>query len=122
MDAHELVARVLDIENGMSKLEPANRRDQVTFDGRILRTVHGPKWRLLIIGAGQLSRYSRRSRRTLDYEVIVCDPREEYNTEWNVPDTPCSRACPTTWCSNSISTHIAPWSPSPTTRSWTTWR
>jgi xanthine dehydrogenase accessory factor len=94
MDAHELVARVLDIENGMSKLEPANRRDQVSFDGRILRTIHGPKWRLLVIGAGQLSRYIAPIAQTLDYEVIVCDPREEYNTEWDVPGTTLLKGMP----------------------------
>jgi len=87
MDAHELVMRVLDIDTGMSKLESATRRDQVGFDGRILRTVHGPRWRLLVIGAGQLSRYIAPIAQTLDYEVIVCDPREEYNTDWNVPGT-----------------------------------
>jgi xanthine dehydrogenase accessory factor len=94
MDAHELVARVLDIENGMSKLEPANRRDQVSFDGRLLRTVHGPRWRLLVIGAGQLSRYIAPIAQTLDYEVIVCDPREEYNTDWDVPGTTLLKGMP----------------------------
>ena len=94
MDAHELVARVLDIETGMSKLESATRRDQVGFDGRILRTVHGPKWRLLIIGAGQLSRYIAPIAQTLDYEVIVCDPRDEYNTDWNVPGTTLLKGMP----------------------------
>jgi len=94
MDAHELVARVLDIDTGMSKLEPATRRDQVSFDGRILRTVHGPKWRLLIIGAGQLSRYIAPIAQTLDYEVLVCDPREEYNTDWDVPNVTLLKGMP----------------------------
>ena len=94
MDAHELVMRVLDIDTGMSKLESATRRDQVSFDGRILRTVHGPRWRLLIIGAGQLSRYIAPIAQTLDYEVIVCDPREEYNTEWDVPNTTLLKGMP----------------------------
>jgi xanthine dehydrogenase accessory factor len=50
-----------------------------------LTTIHGPRWRLIIIGAGQISRYLAEMALPLDYEVIVCDPREEYSREWQVP-------------------------------------
>ena len=46
--------------------------------------MHGPHWRLLIIGAGQLSTYLAQMAQALDYEVIVCDPREEYAAAWDV--------------------------------------
>jgi xanthine dehydrogenase accessory factor len=48
------------------------------FDGSTLTTVFGPKWRLLLIGAGQLSRAVAQMAVMLDFEVLVCDPREEY--------------------------------------------
>ena len=38
----------------------------------------GPKWRLLLIGAGQLSQAVASIAVLLDFEVLVCDPREEY--------------------------------------------
>jgi xanthine dehydrogenase accessory factor len=84
---HELTTRILDIDTGMMKLEAATRADQTGFDGRLLRVVYGPRWRLLIIGAGQLTRYIAPIAQSLDYSVIVCDPREEYRADWNVPDT-----------------------------------
>ena len=38
----------------------------------------GPKWRLLLIGAGQLSQAVAQMAGLLDFEVLVCDPREDY--------------------------------------------
>jgi len=50
-----------------------------------LRTPHGPAWRLLIIGAGQISRYLAEMAQALDYAVTICDPRPEYRDAWQVP-------------------------------------
>jgi xanthine dehydrogenase accessory factor len=50
-----------------------------------LTTIHGPRWRLLIIGAGQLSGFLAQIAIGMDYQVTVCDPREEYRASWNVP-------------------------------------
>jgi xanthine dehydrogenase accessory factor len=82
---HDLVARTLDMESGEVKLEPGKWSDTLEFDGRRLRTVHGPRWRLVIIGAGQLSRYLAQMALALDYQVTVCDPRPEYGGEWDLP-------------------------------------
>lgn len=91
---HELVVRILDMDTGRVALEPARQDQWLAFDGRKLRTVHGPRWRLLIIGAGQLSRYLAQMAQALDFEVIVCDPREEYTAEWDVPGTILSSEMP----------------------------
>ena len=48
------------------------------FDGSTLTTLFGPRWRLLLIGAGQLSQAVAYMAQLLDFEVLVCDPREEY--------------------------------------------
>jgi len=50
----------------------------MAYDGKTLTTVFGPKWRLLLIGAGQLSQAVASMAGQLDFEVLVCDPREEY--------------------------------------------
>jgi xanthine dehydrogenase accessory factor len=54
------------------------------FDGVVLTTVFGPKWRLLLIGAGQLSQAVAQMAGLLDFEVLVCDPREEYASTLNM--------------------------------------
>ncbi len=93
-DRRELSVRALDMESGRMSLSPGSRNDILSFDGKVLRTVHGPLWRLLVIGAGQLSRYLAEMARTLDYRVTVCDPREEYVFGWDVPGVDLVRTMP----------------------------
>ena len=82
MDEHRVVRRRLVMASGLVSLEPAGEADTVSFDDAALVTVHGPRLRLLIIGAGQLSRYLAAMAVMLDYRVTVCDPREEYHEGW----------------------------------------
>lgn len=91
---HELVARRLDLSTGESRVESASRGETFAFDGQVLRTLFGPRWRLLIIGAGQLSRALAPMALALDFEVTCCDPREEYHLTWDVPGTRFSREMP----------------------------
>lgn len=84
---HELVVRVLDLQTGEIGLEPGTRSDSFGYDGRIVRHVYGPRWRLLLIGAGQLSRVVAEIAKAADFEVTCCDPREEYHPTWDVSGT-----------------------------------
>lgn len=79
---HRIVARHLDLASGEVTLLPARREEALSFDGQTLRAIYGPRWRVLLIGAGQLSRYVAELAQTLDFEVLVCDPRTEFRTGW----------------------------------------
>ncbi|MFN7087025.1 MAG: XdhC family protein [Burkholderiales bacterium] len=94
VERHELVTRKLDMASGEVTLAPAQWSAQLSFDGASLVTVHGPRWRLLIIGAGQLSRYLAQMAQALDYQVTVCDPREEYADSWDVAGVDLKRGMP----------------------------
>jgi xanthine dehydrogenase accessory factor len=80
-----LVARTLDLESARVRLAPARASDGLAFDGETLVTVHGPRYRMLVIGAGQLSKYLAQIAVGLDYQVTVCDPRVEYTDTWDIP-------------------------------------
>ena len=82
-----LVRRTLDVASGRVALDNGRRGDALTWDGRRLTTVHGPAWRLLIIGAGEIARYLATMAQALDYQVLVCDPRNAYGDEWDVAGT-----------------------------------
>ena len=94
VERHELVMRRLDMKSGRVAISPANPADHLVFDGATLATVHGPRWRLLIIGAGQLSTFLAQMAQGLDYQVTICDPREEYAEGWNVPGSELKRGMP----------------------------
>ena len=82
---HELVARRLDLSSGAVELSIADAGAGLLQSATALTTIHGPRWRLLIIGAGQLSSFLAQIALGMDYHVTVCDPREEYRAGWQVP-------------------------------------
>jgi len=90
----QLVSRRLEIESGRVTMTPGKWSDMLEFDGKVLATVHGPRWRLVLIGAGQLSRYLAEMARMLDYQVVVIDPREEYYSGWDMPGLEVNRGMP----------------------------
>lgn len=87
VQSHRLVKRTLNFNTLRVELDDADRTDKISFDGTTLTTVHGPRWRMLIIGAGQTSAYLARMAQALDYEVFICDPRADMRVTWDVPDT-----------------------------------
>jgi xanthine dehydrogenase accessory factor len=88
------VRRTLSLDDGAVTLEPVAAHDELRVDDRVLVTTHGPRWRLLLIGAGQLSHYLATMARALDYDVLVCEPRGEYAEGWSVPGARLLQAMP----------------------------
>ena len=86
--AHQLVSRTLTLSTGVVTLQNAVRGQAMQFDGSTLTTLFGPRWRLLLIGAGQLSQAVATMAAALDFEVLVCDPREEYALTVGTDGTP----------------------------------
>ncbi|MFG6446635.1 XdhC family protein [Roseateles sp. BYS180W] len=76
----QMVCRELNLASGAVQLHSnAEGRERVQLSDTQLITHHGPQWRLLIIGAGQLSQYLAPMALALDYQVLVCDPRTEHD-------------------------------------------
>ncbi len=94
VETGHLVARRLDLASGFATLHPAHATDGLSFDGKVLRTIHGPRYRMLVIGASQLSKYLAQIAVGLDYQVTICDPREEYTETWDVPGVTLVRTMP----------------------------
>jgi xanthine dehydrogenase accessory factor len=94
LEQHQLVARRLDLRSGEVTLGPAGAGMSLQVSETALTTIHGPRWRLLIIGAGQLSRFLAQIAIGMDYHVTVCDPREEYREGWQVPGVEVVHAMP----------------------------
>lgn len=91
---HELTMRQLDLLTGAVRLAPTETGATLDLTLNVLTTIHGPRWRLLIIGAGQLSQFLAQIATGLDYQVVVCDPREEYRLAWQVPGVEVIHAMP----------------------------
>jgi len=79
--------RVLNVQTGEVCYSDADTTTVVQYDGTYVKNVLGPVHRLLVIGAGQVSRYLCQGAVGLGFDVTVCDPREEYFCDWSVEGT-----------------------------------
>ncbi len=90
----QLVSRRLELDSGRVTMTSGSWQDVLAFDGKVLITVHGPRWRVILIGAGQLTRYLAEMARMLDYHVLVIDPRSEYADGWDLKNVQLDRGMP----------------------------
>jgi len=94
LETHELVQRRVDMKTGEVILSKAAPGAQMQVSERAFVSIHGPRWRLLVIGAGQLSRFLAQIATAMDYHVTVCDPREEYRAGWQLDGVELVHAMP----------------------------
>jgi xanthine dehydrogenase accessory factor len=74
----QLVTRKVDLASGrVSLLEHEGIIEFQVSETGLIKTF-GPAWQLLLIGDGQLARHLATMAQQLDYQVIICDPREAY--------------------------------------------
>ena len=92
--AQQTVARRVDYASGLMTLLSGSGQLDFTDDAHSLTHVLGPRRRLLIIGATELSLYLLPIAQSLGYAVTVCDPRTEYTGGWHVPDATLWHAMP----------------------------
>ena len=86
--------RVLNLHTGQVALHPGRRDGLPQLDDSHLTTYLGPQARLIVIGAGDLSRYLCQMALGLGFEVIVCDPREEQRASWSLAGVVVSQEMP----------------------------
>ena len=77
-----IVARHVDLASGAWSFGPASPTDECSRTAAHFTSIHGPRWRMLIIGASEIAHYLAEIAATVDFQVHVCDQREEYRTAW----------------------------------------
>ena len=86
ISSHQITRRTVNIGTGISILDTGSRHDEFLCNDHQMQTTYGPRWRMVIIGAGQLSLYTADFALASDFEVVVVDPREEYAEGLNRDD------------------------------------
>ncbi len=79
---------------GAATLSDGAASDVLALTEDALVATFGPAWRLLIIGAGQMTTYLADMASALGYSVIVCDPRSEYADGFDVSGAKLTREMP----------------------------
>jgi len=85
LEAGRLVRRTVRLADGAVTLEEASAPQELSVDEGLLVNTFGPEYRMLMIGAGQLTEYLATMALFSGFAVTVCDPREEYRGAWSVP-------------------------------------
>jgi xanthine dehydrogenase accessory factor len=85
IESHQLILREVNLQTGKSVLRPGNKADGFSLTDTAMQTSYGPRWRMFVIGAGQLSLYVANFAVASDFDVIVIDPREEYAEGLDLP-------------------------------------
>ena len=94
ISSHQITRRSVSLSTGKSTLALGDRSDEFVCTEQEMQTSYGPRWRMVIIGAGQLSLYTADFALASDFEVIVIDPREEYAEGLNRTDITFSKGMP----------------------------
>ncbi len=87
IEHHLIVERFVHFDSLAVRIAEATPESQFKLEDDHFVTIFGPTWRLLIIGAGQTSTYLAQMATGLNFEVIVCDPRVEFSSKWDVQNT-----------------------------------
>lgn len=76
----ELIERRVDISSGKVELKPGRAGNELQASESEVSKTFGPSWQLLLVGDGQLARHLASMASQLDYRVIICDPRDVFET------------------------------------------
>lgn len=85
LERGQLMLRETEIATGRVQQSRLETPQPLHDDGQWLRNTFGPEYRMLIIGAGQLSEFLATMARFCGFAVSVCDPRPEHSGSWSVP-------------------------------------
>ena len=94
LEQGQLMQRTTRLADGKVTLQPSDAPTELNIDEERLINTFGPEYRMLLIGAGQLTEYLATMALFNGFAVTVCDPREEYRGAWSVPNVSLTNEMP----------------------------
>lgn len=94
LEAGCLVQRTVRLADGAVSLALTDSPAELVINGSTLINTFGPEYRMLLIGAGQLTEYVATMALFCGFSVTVCDPRDEYRGHWQVSGVTISSEMP----------------------------
>jgi len=94
LEVGQLMQRHVRLSDGAVQLQAASSPAELLINEGELINTFGPEYRMLIIGAGQLTEYLATMALFSGFAVTVCDPREEYSGAWQVAGVTLTREMP----------------------------
>ncbi|WP_087686411.1 XdhC family protein [Pandoraea sp. PE-S2R-1] len=76
INAGQLGTRELDLRTGEARVRLIRQPAAFAYTPARLTVPFGPRWRIIVIGDGQLTRHLTAMAVPLGYQVVICDPRD----------------------------------------------
>jgi xanthine dehydrogenase accessory factor len=91
LDERRCVQRTVNLSTHSTVVQNVDHHAPLQWDedAQTLTHTYGPRFQLFIIGAGMVSKYLADIALMLDYEVTVCDPRQELLDDFGVDGARC---------------------------------
>jgi xanthine dehydrogenase accessory factor len=84
LEGGQLMQRQVSLKDGTVSQSLSAAPSELSVTATELVNTFGPEYRMLLIGAGQLTEYLATMALFSGFAVTVCDPREEYRSAWSV--------------------------------------
>ncbi|MDX1490383.1 MAG: XdhC family protein [Pseudohongiellaceae bacterium] len=84
LESHQRISRKVDLNTGAISVVNTASDEAVRRSEEALIHALSPKYKLLLLGAGDVARYVAEMALALEYEVTLCDPRPDYLGTWHV--------------------------------------
>jgi xanthine dehydrogenase accessory factor len=84
LDQRLCCQRQVDLQTGELVVSQSEHFHPLHCDEKVLQQSFGPRYLLLLVGAGQLARSLAQMAMMLDYRVVVCDPRPAMLADWSL--------------------------------------
>lgn len=84
LENHQRISRCVDLNTGTVTTRAVSSDEAVLFDETQMLHSLSPRYRLLLLGAGDVARYVAELALIMDYDVTLCDPRPAYLDNWHV--------------------------------------
>ncbi len=94
LESHHRISREVDLRNGAISVRHTADAEAVILDEERMLHSLSPKYKLLLLGAGDVARYVAEMALALEYEVTLCDPRPDYLGNWRVEGVHVTSALP----------------------------
>ena len=94
LERGQLMQRTTFLATGQVHIESSALPSDLHLDGEKLTNTFGPEYRMLLIGAGQLTEYLATMALFNGFAVTVCDPRDEYSGAWSVSGVTLTKEMP----------------------------
>ncbi|AHN76390.1 hypothetical protein DA70_19445 [Pandoraea pnomenusa] len=80
IDGGRLGVRELNLRTGLARVRTVSQPAAFAYSPTRLAVPFGPRWRIVVIGDGQLTRHLVSMAVPLGYRVVICDPRDIHDT------------------------------------------